>query len=266
MNRGSFSAILRKLRILYFSDWLHYVFQKIKFRSANNEFKRNHPDIKLPPDYMLYESFQLNYGKYYFDGIDSAQWLVGHLSKYKNLVNLNILDWGCGPGRIIRHLPDFAGLGCEFYGTDYNQETIDWCRENLEGLHFNKNQLEARLPYNDNFFDFIYGISVFTHLSEEKHFEWAAELFRVLKPGGILFVTTQGRNFLAKLTGREKEAFEQGEVIVRGEVKEGHRTYSAFHPAGFMRRLFAGAEILEHIEEAPGVGKGIPQDIWIVKK
>jgi SAM-dependent methyltransferase len=266
MNRGRISNILRKLKVLYFFDWLHFVFQKIIFRKVNRNFMRQYPEVILPTDYMMYESFQLNYKKYYFDGIESAEWLTGHLMRYRNLVNLKILDWGCGPGRIIRHLPDFTGTGCEFYATDYNQKTIDWCKTNLHGISFNKNSLEANLPYKDDFFDFIFGLSVFTHLSEEKHIEWFDELYRILKPGGILFVTTQGRNFICKLTESEKVLFEKGDIVVRGKVKEGHRTYSAFHPKDYMFRLFGKAEILAHIEQEPGKGKGIPQDIWIVRK
>jgi SAM-dependent methyltransferase len=266
MNRGWISNILRTLEILYYFDWFHFIFQKIKYRRSNWRFKKVHPEVKLPPDYLLYESFQLNYRKYYYDGIDSAIWLAGYLSKYKPLEGLDVLDWGCGPGRIIRHMPGILGKGNSYYGTDYNQKTIDWCRKNLPGIDFNKNTLEATLPYDDNSFDFIYGISVFTHLSEEKHFEWAAELFRILKPDGILFVTTQGRNFVCKLTSPEKEVFEEGAVVIRAKVKEGHRTFSAFQPARFMQKLFEKSEILDHIEEKPDPGKGIPQDIWIIKK
>jgi SAM-dependent methyltransferase len=266
MNRGKISNILRKLKVLYFFDWLHFVSQKITFRKINKEFQQQHPDVQLPPDYLLYESFQLNYKKYYFDGMETAGWLADHLSKYLKLVNLNILDWGCGPGRIIRHLPDVTGQGCSFYGADYNPKTIEWCRSNLKGIAFVKNELKASLPFDANFFDVIYGLSVFTHLSEEKHTEWFVELYRILKSGGILFVTTQGRNFICKLTESEKVLFENGDIVVRGKVKEGHRTYSAFHPKDYMFRLFGKAEILAHIEQEPGKGKGIPQDIWIVRK
>jgi len=55
-------------------------------------------------------------------------------------------------------------------------------------------------------------------------------------------------------------------LVVRGKVKEGHRTYSAFQPKGFMINLFNNVEILEHIETRPGQGAWLPQDIWIIKK
>ena len=49
-------------------------------------------------------------------------------------------------------------------------------------------------------------------------------------------------------------------------MNKGHRTYSAFHPPGFMTRLFENVQILEHVETKPERGKGLPQDIWIIKK
>ncbi|WP_233701970.1 class I SAM-dependent methyltransferase [Kaistella palustris] len=240
--------------------------EKFKNRKVNSDFKRNHPNVKLPPDYLIYESFQLNYQKYYTGGTDTARWLTDHIKKHLDLKDKRILDWGCGPGRIIRHLPDIAGNGCEYFGTDYNKDTIDWCSKNLKGIQFNNNSLKAALPYEDNFMDVIYGISIFTHLSEQLHYDWYGELYRVLKPGGIMFLTTQGDNFMLKLTDTELKSYRNNELVVRGKVKEGHRTYSAFHPKTFMQKLFNNAEILEHIETKPENGKGFPQDIWIIKK
>ena len=124
----------------------------------------------------------------------------------------------------------------------------------------------AQLPYDDDFIDVIYGISIFTHLSEKLHYDWVHELFRILKPNGIMFLTTQGDNFKDKLTDAELKRYDDHQLVVRVQVKEGHRTYSAFQPPGFMRQLFDKVEILEHIETKPEKGKGLPQDIWIIKK
>lgn len=266
MRKGQVSNILRSFGLIYLTDWIRYYIQSFTNRKVNREFKKNNPGVKLPPDYLIYESFQINYAKYYTGSIDTAKWVTGHIGKHIELKNLKILDWGCGPGRVIRHLPAVAGNGCEYYGTDYNQKSVEWCRENLPGITFSLNSLQASLPYPTDFFNAIYGISIFTHLSEPLHYEWFRELYRVLSPGGVLFLTTQGDNFKIKLTDRELANYEKGELIVRGKVKEGHRTFSAFHPEGFMKKLFADAEILEHIVTEPGNGKWLPQDIWLVRK
>lgn len=266
MKKGHISNILRELGLIYLTDWIRYFIEQAKNRKINNDFRKNNPNVKLPPDYLIYESFQLNYEKYFTESIETAQWVIDHVSKHIELKDKKILDWGCGPGRVIRHLPMVAGNGCEYYGTDYNSKSIDWCTENIKGIHFNTNSLEAKLPYADNFFDVIYGISIFTHLSEQLHQDWYMELFRILKPEGVMFLTTHGDLFKVKLTDSEIDKYNRGKLIVRGKVKEGHRTYSAFQPKAFMETLFQDAEILEHIMPTPEEGKGLPQDIWIVKK
>jgi len=41
------------------------------------------------------------------------------------------------------------------------------------------------MSYEDNMFDFVYSISIFTHLPEDMQFAWLQELQRITKPGGI---------------------------------------------------------------------------------
>jgi len=266
MKRGQISKLLRTFGLIYFTDWLRFYVEKNKNRKENKDFKKKHPNVVLPSDYLMYESFQINYRKYYTDSIETAKWLTNHFKNHIELKNRKILDWGCGPGRIIRHLPNIIGNDCEYYGTDYNNKTITWCVQNLKGISFNQNTLQATLPYSDNYFDIIYGISIFTHLSQQMHYDWYNELERILKPNGIMFLTTQGDNFKMKLTDNELQEYNNDLLIVRGKVKEGHRTYSAFHPKRFMFELFKNVEILEHIELPYEKGKLPQQDIWIIKK
>lgn len=252
--------------LIYFTDWIRFQIQKFKNRKINLSFVKNNPNVSLPPDYLIYESFQINYHKYYTESKDTAKWLINIIEKHIELNNKSILDWGCGPGRIIRHLPTIVGNGCTFYGTDYNKNSIEWCSKHLLGIKFNHNSLEAKLPYPDNNIDVIYGLSILTHLSKKLHYEWFKELYRVLKPEGIMLLTTQGDNFKEKLTDSELSTYNKGEIVVRGNVKEGHRTYSAFHPKEFMNQLFSKAEIIEHLERKPQSGRWLPQDIWIIRK
>jgi ubiquinone/menaquinone biosynthesis C-methylase UbiE len=266
MKKGVISNFLRKLGLLQSADYIRFWAEKFRNRKKNRSFLSNNPGVKLPPDYLIYESFQLDYQKYFTDSEDTARWLADLLKKNIELNDVKILDWCCGPGRVLRHLSKFTGPETEFFGTDYNADSIAWCSEYLHGIQFNQNSLKAELPYESNFFDVIYGISVFTHLSEKMHFAWMSELMRVLKIGGIMLFTTQGEIFREKLTTNELTAFDEGNLVIRGHTKEGHRTYSAFHPKKFMEELFAQTEILEHIERKPDNGGWLPQDVWILKK
>ncbi len=264
MKKGDISILLRRFGLMKLADDLRFLYFKLKKRKKNKLFHLKYPHAKLPPDYLIYESFQLDYDEYYTKSRKTAEWILTYLRKYISLTDINILDWGCGPGRILRHMPELLHNG-NIYGTDYNNSSITWCKNNLSGIKFNTNTLEATLPYQENFFNAIYAISIFTHLSEKMHYEWMHELKRILIPGGVFFLTSHGDAFIEKLTEAEKNIYNKGELIVRGMTTEGHRTFTAYHPASFMKKLFEGMKILDHIETPSNGGKA-QQDIWIVQK
>lgn len=265
MKRQQIGHFLRIIGLYKPFDFLRYVIFKIIKLRKNKLFLKENPTVVLPPDYLMYESFQLDYKKYYNDSIDSAKEIINKISLYKKFENINILDWGCGPARIIRHLPNFlSDTKCSFYATDYNKKTIQWCKDNINDVYFNHNNLSAKLPYSDNFFEVVYGISIFTHLSEKMHYEWYNELIRITKEGGIIYLTMHGNAFREKLVEHERKIFDSGKIVVRDKVKEGHRTFASFHPEAFVKNLFNHIEILEHIK-----GNTTPkpqQDIWILRK
>ena len=256
---------MRKAGLMNALDRLHFFLHRLRNKSRNEKFIKENPEFKLPPDYTLYEAYRLDYENYYEDGKNTAEWVANELSKYLTIEQNKILDWGCGPARVVRHLPKLL-QNTDIYGTDYNAETIEWCIQNIPDVKFNVNSIEPPLNYPDNFFDAIYGLSVFTHLSQKNHYAWIEELHRILKPGGVLLITTQGGAFIGKLTVKEKEIFEQGEIVVRGKVKEGHRTYSAFHPETFMLNFFS--KYWKHLKFVKGNVEdyGPEQDTWIVQK
>jgi ubiquinone/menaquinone biosynthesis C-methylase UbiE len=257
--------LIRKAGLIKAADRIRYYVKFIGARKQRRQFRKENPGVVLPPPYSMYETFNLNYTSFYNKSIDTAAWLVSHLQKHKTLDHVNILDWGCGPGRIIRHLPGFLPDSCEFYGTDYNAKYIKWCRDNLEGICFKTNQLVPPLDFDDQSMDVIYGISIFTHLSEEMHFAWFNELMRVLKPRGILFITLQGKAFIEKLDAKEKTLFDNGQLVIKAKTKEGHRTYAAFQPEAFVRKMAGSNEMADHI---PGKIKDgmFEQDVWIIRK
>ena len=265
---GRLSGILRTLGWLHRADYLRYAFLKLKNYSKNKAFKKEHPHIALPPDYLMYESFQLDYQKYYLGGRQTAEWVWGEASPFLPSVNsdLQILDWGCGPGRVVRHLPDLVPPSTKIFATDYNQKSIEWNHSNLLGIEFGINQLSPPLNFPDQTFHFIYSISIFTHLSEAMHKAWWQEIMRILQPGGIFFFTTQGANFIEKLAPDEKKTYLDGRMVVRGQVKEGHRTFSAFHPPEFIHLLVGHHVVLRHQTPPIQKGKATPQDVWIVQK
>ena len=247
MTKTFVSTLLRNLGFIRLFDKVRFYITYARTYSLRRQFFKENPNIKLPPAYYIYETFNLNYYSFYNSSKDTAKWLVSFFERYTKLQDINILDWGCGPGRVIRHLPDLTDETCQFHGTDYNRRYIEWCNKNIEGVTFSSNKLTPPLSYEDNFFEIVYGISIFTHLSERMHWAWFDELVRVIKPGGILIITLQGLVFRAKLTDTEKREFDRGNLVNRSKTKEGHRTFSAFHPSSFVQELVKNHEVLEHV-------------------
>ncbi len=134
--KAQISKVLRNLGLIKVADRIRYYFHLARTRKSRNLFIEKYPKVVLPPPYFLYETFGLNYFSYYEDGRDTAEWLINYFSEYKKLENINILDWGCGPARIIRHLPSLVGSTCNCYGSDYNPQYIEWCTKTFLMFHF----------------------------------------------------------------------------------------------------------------------------------
>lgn len=266
MNKGFLTGLLRQAGLMHAADRLRYGLLRYRNRSANHAWRAAHPGVALPPDYLMYESFQLNYRKYYEGGRAAAEWVRDHLSRHLELQHAHILDWGCGPGRVIRHLPEVVGHGCRYSGTDYNPQSIKWCRENLPGITFLLNGLNPPLEAPAATFHAVYGISIFTHLSAAAHQHWYDELLRVTRPGGVLLLTTHGAAFRAIMTDAERATFDAGQLVIRSNVTEGHRVFAAFQPPAFLHELFEQqARVLEHLPGERQNG-GASQDVWLLRK
>jgi len=267
MKKIILKKAISKLHLLPLLEQINFFRQKIKNKKSNSLFRKENPLVKLPPDFYLYETFNLNYEKFYTEGIPTAKWLFDYIEGFKAFDAISILDWGCGTGRIIRHLPAIAGANNSYFGCDYNKKYIEWCSKNIDGINFKLNNLSPPLEYENSSFDIVYGISIFTHLSEEMHYKWMNELTRVLKKEGILFITTHGEAHKFKLLPKEQELYNKGNLVVHAYKKEGNRLFASYQPSDFLESLYLknNLKVLKHI---PGEMRNNKpqQDVWIVRK
>jgi SAM-dependent methyltransferase len=111
-----------------------------------------------------------------------------------------VLDFGCGAGRAIRHFLDLAPQ-TELWGTDIDARCIEWNREHFgHGATFAVNGEVPPTELPTGYFDLVYALSVFTHLST--HWAgWLLELYRVLAPGGILVATIMSEGMTEQVSG-----------------------------------------------------------------
>ena len=101
-----------------------------------------------------------------------------------------ILDWGCGCARVARFVTGFAPG--KVTGIDIDPDNIQWCQENIPQAEFVPIDLHPPTPFASESFDLVYGISVFTHLSETDQDRWLTELQRITKPGAAVLMSIQG--------------------------------------------------------------------------
>lgn len=146
---------------------------------------------RLPPPHLMTRvSGNDDAGTYTQTGARLAARLAEALTWADRPVR-DVLDWGCGPGRVTVHLardhPELALCGC-----DIDTEAIAWCRENIPG-QFAVSPLYPPLPYPDGSFDAVLAMSVMTHLPRRTQRRWLQDLARVLRPGGVLLASVHGQ-------------------------------------------------------------------------
>jgi ubiquinone/menaquinone biosynthesis C-methylase UbiE len=106
-----------------------------------------------------------------------------------------ILDFGCGFGRIIRFWLREA-LAKNVIGVDVNDELLKHAAAGVPGCQFLQQSPMPPSHFDGNSFDLIYAYSIFSHLPENMISAWMLEFARILKPGGLLCVTTRPREHL----------------------------------------------------------------------
>lgn len=105
------------------------------------------------------------------------------------------LDFGCGWGRFLRYaMNDFEFD--QLFAVDIDPSIIASCLDARLPARFSVIEPRGTLPFPDNHFSHAMAYSVFTHLPEDVHLRWSAEIIRVLKPGGVFCGTIETRKFL----------------------------------------------------------------------
>jgi SAM-dependent methyltransferase len=132
------------------------------------------------------------------------------------------LDFGCGYGRILRFLLERVPPE-RVSASDVIAEGVEFCRSEFDvtALHSERELAAVRLGS----FDFLYAISVITHLNERNSIEFLRLVGESLAEGGIAMFTTHGQWSLEhpELYGVEYEAR-------RAEIEAAVRQYGiAYH-------------------------------------
>ncbi len=201
-----------------------------------------------------------------------------------------VLDFGSGWGRFLLFFMKDVAAG-NLFGVDVDPDVIGFCK--VSGLPAKLATVPPYGPtsFGPNSLDLIYSYSVFSHLAEPAHLAWIHEFRRVLRPGGLLVITTQGRHFIQQvkgLTGKPKEqmgpwerslaavfadpdaslaAYDRGEYVYAASGGGDHRPATfygeALVPKEYMDRAYPSGLVLKAFINDPGK---FPQAVAVLQR
>ncbi len=200
-----------------------------------------------------------------------------------------LLDFGTGWGRYARiFMKDFRPENV--VGVDVDESYIKICRETFPYGRFETVSPLPPSSLEDQTYDLVIAYSVFSHLAEHAATAWIREFERILRPGGMVAVTTQGRSLLqvCEKIREQKEfdhpwhehlarsfvdraaceaAYDTGEYLYSatggGDVRSSEFYGEALIPRGFVERHWCDAfELVEFIDD-----RGfLPQALIVLRK
>ena len=150
------------------------------------------------PDVSDREGYNQNFNaRFFMTGLADFLKISSAAKKYE--VDLqSYFDFGCASGRVLRHFCAQSEIP-NLWGSDINGRHIRWLNDHMPSrLKIIHNNCVPQIPIADNSIDVVSAFSVFTHIDT---FEtgWLAELYRVLKPKGLCYLTVQNDDTWALL-------------------------------------------------------------------
>lgn len=191
--------------------------------------------------------------------------------------DIPVLDFGCGWGRMSRLF--FRSISSDnFWGVDVDPEIIRFCAQQMHHGRYKTIQPNPPMDFEANTFQVIFAYSVFSHLSEPTCLNWIKEFARILKPGGVLIATTQGRSFLDFCESKQgqvhekswfnmlaqsflpidksKEAYDNGEFLFESQLRREDDVRSSSYygdtliPLGYIQKHYTPyLELVDFVKE-----------------
>ncbi len=148
-----------------------------------------------------------------------------------------IMDFGCGCGRVLRHLRGAMKSEQELIGVDVDGEAVAWVNANLAGITAHQLGLLPPSPVADDSIDLVVNHSVFTHLPEDVQHAWLADIRRMMRPGGIAILSFHNRKTWAEYREAMRNNGSTDDYLQRAD-RDFHRNGFFYCPG---RNEFEGA-------------------------
>ena len=140
----------------------------------------------------------------------------------------DVLDFGCGPGRILRVLARFEA-DVQLHGCEVDEDAVEFARRAFPFAEVRSIPHVPPSSYEAESFDAIYAYSIFTHLHEQRASLWLEELARIARPGALVVVTTAGRR-LVEIFLQEDSSMLPPPDVLRARLPELEANGYAYFP------------------------------------
>lgn len=149
-----------------------------------------------------------------------------------NMISGNVLEVGCGEGYGMELLAPKADkyLAIDKFNTTINPELPDFNK-----ITFQQMNVPPFIGLEDNTFDFVVSFQVIEHIEDDDFY--SREIYRVLKPGGKLILTTP--NIKMSLTRNPWHIREYTPL-------ELHKLLLNIFPSVEMKGVFGGEKVMEY--------------------
>ncbi len=264
--RRALLRFLRTARLIELADKAVAWRAAYKLRHENEAYRRSHPDRAFPPSMRVFEvAGHASLEAFDRSGGEHARVIAGLLREAGMPPAPRILEWGCGPGRILGHMPAALGdEGAQLHGCDPDARSIAFARSAYPAVAFQHIDPAPPTGYISGSLDAIYGVSIFTHLDEISARAWAGELARLSASDACVLVTSHGASAAARLEGAHKQAFDAGLYVALSGARVGSRTYASYFNEAAGRRLFE--PFFDDLAFSAATPGGLGQDIWLLRR
>lgn len=202
MNKFDLGLYLKRKFVLILFKYEKIILKVVSLFNTAGLYKIVHNyKLPIPPLKLRIQSGYLTISKFVKGGRSVYKHLERIITKHQNIPikNLKILDFGAGTGRVLQN---FYGK-CNLFACDVNKPTMDYISKTFPNVTTSSIHNNQSLDYHNNYFDIVYSISVWTHLSLDFQKLWLKELNRILKPGGLALITVSGiENFKQTMTDK----------------------------------------------------------------
>ena len=145
--------------------------------------------------YNVWQHYSNNpsYREQYFS-YQAAKKIINYVRGRLNLKTMDrIVDFGCGPGHLLKELVKYSHKGQQYIGLDFSKAAVEETKQRLTNNEAFAGAFwieDLPSPLESESVDLIFILEVVEHLDDAELEKMNNELYRLLKPGGVVVITT----------------------------------------------------------------------------